>query len=103
MTTPTTWSSYVFAPASGDVITDSLRYGTQWASSTITFSFPQLGSYWSTDPTYGYGPNISNGGEPWRTGFVPLYAEDAQAIRTALASWAGMSPACSGRRGRMRY
>ena len=75
MTTPTTWSPYSYAQLTGVDAVDALVYGTQWASPTLTFSFPNELSYWSTDPYSGYGP-VSGLAEPWVSGYQTLYEED---------------------------
>ena len=90
MTTPTTWSPYSYAQLTSVDAVDALVYGTQWASPTLTFSFPNELSYWSTDPYSGYGP-VSGLAEPWVSGYQTLYEEDIAAIRAALASWANVA------------
>ena len=58
-----------------------------WTSQTISYSFPSIGSLWSTDPFTGYGPPTGNQ-EPWSEAYSGLFPEDKVTVKTALASWA---------------
>lgn len=94
MPSPTSSSSVVSVALTGSQTIDALLAGARWAGSTITFSFPGIGSSWSTNTTTGYGP--SNGGkEPWRGEFAPLSgvgAGDDQTYFTgALQTWANVA------------
>jgi serralysin len=95
MATPTssgTSTSAVFA--TGNTYLDALIGGSKWAGvvgtgAQLYFSFPQPGtSYWSTDPTYGYGPT-SGDGEPWHSYGLTTAQQDA--VRSALQQWANVA------------
>ena len=89
MPTPTGWSDWKRSSFAGDANANALIYGTQWLSHTVSFSFPTASSYWSTDPSTGYG--ASNGdGEPWN-GFEALSSANQAAVRNALASWSAVA------------
>ena len=89
MPTPTGSSDWTYSTLSGDRNVDSLIAGTQWANSSVTYSFPGFGSYWSTDSSSGYGPS-SGAGEPWN-GFDVLTSSDMAAVRQAFASWSAVA------------
>lgn len=94
MPSPTSWSSIVSVSLTGSQTIDALLAGAKWAGSTITYSFPGIGSSWSTNTTTGYGP--SNGGkEPWSTSFTPLSGpgagDDQVYFKGALQSWANVA------------
>ncbi|MEZ0272234.1 MAG: matrixin family metalloprotease [Methylophilaceae bacterium] len=91
MPTPTGSSTAVYSSIfTGDVDVDALIYGTQWASTIISYSFPTYSSVWSTDSTYGYGPASGNG-EPWSPYYAPLSSSDQQAVVDILTSWSNAS------------
>ena len=79
MPTPLTSSAWKFSTPSGNSTIDSLGYGTQWSSSTISFSFLSYSSYFVT----GYSENNQY--------FAPLGASDQAATRNALQSWANVA------------
>ncbi|MBK9445273.1 MAG: M10 family metallopeptidase C-terminal domain-containing protein [Betaproteobacteria bacterium] len=85
-----TSGSYSLVPNSGYQFVDALLYGTCWYSSTITYSFPNASSYWSTDPLYGYGP-LSGDGEPWSPYAEGLGATEAARFTTALNTWSNVA------------
>ena len=89
MTTPTTWGAWSYTTLLTDYTVNGLLYGTQWTSSTISYSFAGPGSYFSTSTSSGYGP--SNGaGEPWN-GLASLTTSEMSAVREALSSWAAVA------------
>lgn len=94
MPSPTNWSSVVSVSLTGSQTIDALLYGTRWASSTITYSFPGAGSLWSTDTTTGYGP-ITGDKEPWSASFQPLSSpgsgDDQIYFKGALQKWASVA------------
>lgn len=68
MPTPTGGGTYSFVDFAGDLKIDALLVGTKWGgtedtAAAVTYSFPGIASYWSTDPNLGYGPT-SGEGEP---------------------------------------
>ncbi|SDH48919.1 M10 family metallopeptidase [Nitrosomonas sp. Nm132] len=91
MPAPTTSSEVIPVNLTGNISIDALIFGKRWASSTITYSFPGNDSYWSTDPSKGYGP--TNGeGEPWNLqAFMPLAASDQTYFSTALQQWVNVA------------
>ena len=90
MPSPTSWSSVVPVGLTGSQTIDALLYVARWESSTITYSFPGIGSIWSTSTTTGYGP--SNGGkEPWSLSFSPLSTSDQIAFKGALQKWSNVA------------
>lgn len=90
MSTPTTSSRVVSVPLTGDISIDALVFGKRWANSTITYSFPNENSYWSTEPFTGYGP--SNGdGEPWSYAFSALSPSNQTCFKIALQPWANVA------------
>jgi len=90
MPSPDGSSPYVLSSFTNDLAVNSLISGTQWASRSISFSFPPATSYWSTDPTVGYGESTGSG-EPWSPYYSPLSSTDINAVRTALKSWANVA------------
>ena len=89
MTTPTSGSTFSIVQASGNADIDAListyRWGVSSSSPTvITYSFPVVGSLFSTDSTSGYGPS-SGTGEPWH-GYYPLTSYEQQQVRAVLQS-----------------
>ena len=87
MPSPTSWSSSNYSTLTGIVSLDAILVGKEWTSQTISYSFPSIGSLWSTDPFTGYGPSTGDG-EPWSEAYSGLFPEDKVAVKTALASWA---------------
>lgn len=90
MPNPDESSSYVLSSFVSDSAVNSLISGTQWASRSISFSFPPATSYWSTDPAVGYGESTGSG-EPWSPNYSPLSSSDINAVHTALKSWANVA------------
>lgn len=90
MPTPTSWSDSIAVSLSGSTNIDALLWGTRWANSIITYSFPGFGSDWSTSSITGYGP--SDGfREPWSIWFAPLSVSNQNAFVDALQQWANVS------------
>jgi Ca2+-binding RTX toxin-like protein len=90
MATPTTSGDYSLVPVTGYQFVDALLYGTCWYSSTITYSFPNASSLWSTDPTYGYGPSWGDQ-EPWSVHAEALGATEASRFTAALQTWSNVA------------
>ena len=91
MPTPTGWSATSQAPLSGRADADSLIDGKRWASPSLTYSFGELRSTWSTDPYSGYGPRTDSSHEPWSAGYAALSTANRTAVRTALTAWSNVS------------
>ncbi|CAE6494050.1 Peptidase M10A and M12B matrixin and adamalysin [Nitrosomonas nitrosa] len=90
MPTPTTSSNVISVNWSGDIRIDALMFGQRWTNSTISYSFPNQYSFWSTDPFTGYGPE--NGDEePWSSAFSPLTPSDQEAFNLALQRWSNVA------------
>ena len=64
MPTPSTSSPVIATTLTGDNLIDSLTEGHRWASTLITYSFLGHYSYFSQDPTMGYGPITDTQSEP---------------------------------------
>ncbi|HEY0838368.1 MAG TPA: M10 family metallopeptidase [Azospirillum sp.] len=64
---------------SGSIQTDMLMSGLRWNTTTLTYGFPTGGSSWSSV--------YETGSEPY-TDFASLPAEEQEAVRTVLTSWA---------------
>ncbi len=90
MTSPTGWSPYEDTTQSSNNLIDSLLYGTNWVSSSITYSFPTTGSVWSTSPSSGYGPK-NGGGEPWSDRYNTSSTSDRTYTKQILQSWANVA------------
>lgn len=90
MPTPTTSSSVTAILLSGIRNIDALHDDTRWASSVITYSFPNYGASWSTNEVSGYGPRSSDG-EPWSGSYGPLSADDQPYFISALQKWANVA------------
>ena len=94
MPSPVDWSSVVSVSLTGSQTIDALLAGAKWAGSTLTYSFPERGSLWSTDSTTGYGPR-SEGKEPWSASFTPLSGpgagDDQVYFKGALQTWANVA------------
>ncbi|SET22486.1 Matrixin [Nitrosomonas marina] len=87
MPAPESSSEVLTIVTTGDIILDALIEGGRWANSEITYSFPDYGSFWSTDPVTGYGPNTDIGREPWGNSFSPLSDSDQTYFIEALHQW----------------
>jgi Ca2+-binding RTX toxin-like protein len=90
MPTPTGWSNVTDSTLSGNAFADALIAGRQWASGSITFSFPDASSTWSTDFFTGYG---QRGGqrEPWLPGYAGLSFAQQDSVIQALAAWSNVA------------
>ena len=91
MPTPTTSGSCSTISMSGYPFVDALLYGTCWTSSTITYSFPNASSVWSTDPLSGYGPITGYDSEPWSPHYEALSASEANRFTSALQTWSNVA------------
>ncbi|MEQ1779132.1 MAG: M10 family metallopeptidase [Nitrosomonas sp.] len=91
MPTPSTSSSVIATALTGDNLIDSLTEGHRWASTLITYSFLDHNSYFSQDPTMGYGPITDTQSEPWSTSFAPLSSSDQAYFNEALQQWANVA------------
>lgn len=87
MPNPSTSSGIIQVNPTGNVIIDALTEGGErWANPVITYSFPDYGSYWSTDPRTGYGPSSDKSQEPWNS-FEPISSSDRGYFIEALHRW----------------
>ncbi|MEO1957762.1 MAG: peptidase M10, partial [Methylophilaceae bacterium] len=68
---------------------DSLLNPNRWSNNTVSYSFPDSSSYWSTNPYDGYGES-SGFGEPW-VGFSPLSDSDKGYFSLALNTWENLT------------
>ena len=89
MPTPTGWSPTKLSDLSLDANAKALVYGEQWASNTISYSFPTASSKWSTNPDTGYGPSDGSG-EPWN-GFSGLSEVQRALVKDVLATWSAVA------------
>lgn len=69
---------------------DSLLAGKRWVSSSISFSFPDRESWWSTNENLGYGAQ-SGTGEPWQIETDWLTSNDQVNFKYALQQWANVA------------
>jgi serralysin len=91
MASPTTWGFTSPLFPTGNPFLNGLISGTKWGGSAgggavLTYSFPQSGSWWSTEPGIGYGP-IGGAGEPWNDSFRGLTFGEQGIIEGALRAW----------------
>jgi len=91
MPTPSTSSQVISTTLTGGILIDSLLGGNRWASTLITYSFLGHDSYFSFDPTTGYGPITDTQSEPWSTSFAPLSSSDQAYFNEALQQWANVA------------
>jgi serralysin len=76
---------------------DSLLLMSKWGGpvhtgTTLTYSFPDAGSSWSTDPITGYGSPSDPTQEPHNPKYLGLTLAAEQAgVRDALAAWANVA------------
>lgn len=90
MATPTSTTPWENSTFTGVGAVDALLGGTQWSGHSITFSFADYGSSWGTAVGSAYGPS-AGAGEPWSDRFEPLDADQQDAARAALATWAAVA------------
>ncbi len=69
---------------------DSLVGGKRWLNATISYSFPDRNSWWSTDEQIGYGAQTSDG-EPWQSETTWLTSKDQVNFEYALQQWANVA------------
>jgi hypothetical protein len=84
------WSPTSYVPYTWNNEIDALIGGTKWTDSFITYSFPDIGSWFSIDSTIGYGPQ-KMGAEPWSTDFMALTSTDQLNFRLALTAWSNVA------------
>jgi serralysin len=95
MASPTSWGpTSSFSPTSNPYL-NGLLAGTKWGGpvgqgTVLTYSFPQEGSFWSTNSFTGYGPQSGNG-EPWDPNFAGSTGAEQAIIRTALSAWSAVA------------
>ena len=95
MPSPTTGSPATSVPLSGDSQIDAFIIGEKWGGAlgtgfSITYSFPGDGSFWSTNPSIGYGAQTSDQ-EPWSDDFRGLNATEQNAVRVAMDAWGAVA------------
>ncbi len=95
MVSPFSGSATSNVAATGNARIDALIGGVKWggaagSAATISFSFPQAGSTWSTNAGSGYGP-ASGDGEPWAAKYAGLTTAQQAAFRGALAAWSDVA------------
>lgn len=90
MPSPSGFSSVLPISTTGFVRIDALLTSYRWASPTITYSYAEHGSQFSTSSTTGYGLSSSIA-EPWVDWFDPLSASDRSYFPLALQKWANVA------------
>ena len=91
MASPTTWGPTSSVSPTSNIFTNGLLTGGKWGGPvgqgvTVTYSFPQAGSFWSTSTVTGYGPQ-TGAGEPWNSSFRGMTFGEQAVIETALRAW----------------
>lgn len=69
---------------------DSLVGGKRWLNATISYSFPDRNSWWSTDEQIGYAAQTGDG-EPWQSETDWLTNRDQLNFEQALQQWANVA------------
>lgn len=88
MPSPTTSSELISLEPTGNILLDALTAGGErWKSATISYSFPDIDSFWSTDLLTGYGPTSDHESEPWNSSFEPIFELDQTYFIAALQQW----------------
>ena len=90
MLTPLDWSLLTTTPLSNNNKIDSLLWGVNWLSGNLTYSYPTIGSLWSTSSTTGYGPTTGNR-EPWSNLFGETSQSDRKFISQMLQKWTNVA------------
>ena len=95
MPTPTTGSAASSVPFTGDDLIDALLIGEKWGGGvgtgfSVTYSFPNFDSFWSTNPSIGYGSQNS-GQEPWDDDYRGLDPTEQNAVRVAMQAWGAVA------------
>jgi serralysin len=95
MATPTTGGSTSSVDFTGDPLIDGLIIGEKWGGAlgtgvSVTYSFPDLDSFWSTDPVIGYDDPGSTW-EPWDSEYRGLDLTEQNAARIALQAWGSVA------------
>lgn len=88
MPSPFGWGPVRALPATSDPLIRGLFDDNRWASNTITYSFPDRTSVFSSMAGGGYS---GGNGEPWSSAYAPLTAGDQQNFTLALAAWAAVA------------
>ncbi len=83
-------SAVLEIPKTSEQAIDALLGPYSWKNSTLTYSFPDYDSLWSTDPVYGYG-DPSGDGEPWTGWFEPISMTEAAAFKRILERWSDVT------------
>jgi len=92
MPTPSTSGKIISTGSpTGNYLVDALTWGTRWADSSITYSFPDSNAYWSTYSLKGYGPKSNPEGEPWNPSFTPISLSEQTYFNEALQQWANVA------------
>jgi serralysin len=96
MPSPTSGSTFsVFSATNSNL--DALLSGVKWGPKilsgalTISYSFPGVSSYWSTDSSKGYGPSDGSG-EPWNgfSGFTSFEQQQVQKILAMIGTFTNL-------------
>ena len=90
MPTPDEFTPTTSVALSGFNAVDALLFNSKWSVNSLTFSFPNIYSYWSEDTLTGYGPSAGIN-EPWSTRVSPLAPSDQTATRLALKNWSSVA------------
>ena len=90
MPNPSGWSATRSVPLSFNNAIDSLLGDARWSNATVTYSFPDFGSSWSTNAFSGYGSSASDE-PPWSASFAPLSNADKVSFRAAVSAWSGVA------------
>ena len=95
MPTPTTGSAASSVPFTGDDLIDALLIGDKWGGAvgtgfSVTYSFPNFDSLWSTNWSVGYGSQNS-GQEPWDDDYRGLDPTEQNAVRVAMQAWGAVA------------
>jgi hypothetical protein len=89
--TPNSGTGAIAFPLSPDTRIDALLLGSEWASPSLTYSFVNAGSSFSTDLTYGYGPSTDLTSEPWNPHLSYFDVSMQSAAISALAKWGAVA------------
>ncbi|GKS69112.1 peptidase M10 serralysin C terminal [Nitrosomonas sp. PY1] len=90
MPTPLTSSDVTSVNFTSINTIDSLLAGKRWVNPSISYSFPDRESWWSTDENFGYGAQ-SGTGEPWQIETTWLTSNDQVNFERALQQWANVA------------
>ena len=90
MPTPSSWSQSVSSRLTGIDYIDPLLGGSKWQSGSISYSFADADSTWSTDRRTGSDGSSGTEG-PWSDAYRGLDAAQQAAVSGALAAWAAVA------------